>query len=160
MACRLAMWACDTSSIREPYAISTNRANSVDDERMLPSAIFDEIETAARRIWLVSPNLSSLGNRAETAYIQSARSTANCQTSSFPKRKMLVLPSDFWPSTLNHQPLSAFRPSTPNPQPSQPDRAVSACSPFSLLPGCSSRAAPAARPSPWRPPPRLAVPRR
>ena len=37
------------------------RAKSGREERELPSAIFEEIDTAARRIWLVRPNRSSSG---------------------------------------------------------------------------------------------------
>ncbi|MDD5141215.1 MAG: hypothetical protein PHY43_13250 [Verrucomicrobiales bacterium] len=48
--CRLEMAACETTSNNEPVAISTKRAKSGRDERELPSAMFDEMETAARRI--------------------------------------------------------------------------------------------------------------
>ena len=37
-------------------------AKSFFDMRELPSAIFEEMETAARRIWFVRPNRSSEGN--------------------------------------------------------------------------------------------------
>ena len=52
----------DTTSNSEPLAISTNRAKSTREVRELPSAMFDEMETAARRIWLVKPKRSSEEN--------------------------------------------------------------------------------------------------
>src|SRR5208283_5171281 len=61
-SCRCEMTACDTTSNNEPVAISTKRAKSGRDVRELPSARFDEMETAARRIWFVKPNRSPSGN--------------------------------------------------------------------------------------------------
>ena len=40
----------DTTSKTDPVAISINRAKSVCDMREVPSAMFDDIDTAARRI--------------------------------------------------------------------------------------------------------------
>jgi hypothetical protein len=54
------MW--ETVSISEPEAISTNRAKSFRDARLLPSATLEDIEIDARLIWFVSPNRSSTGN--------------------------------------------------------------------------------------------------
>jgi hypothetical protein len=48
--CRFEMVACEMTSNSEPVAISMNRPKSVLEERELPSAMFDEMETAARRI--------------------------------------------------------------------------------------------------------------
>jgi hypothetical protein len=59
--CRFEMVACETTSNNEPVAISTKRAKSGRDDRELPSARFDEMETAARRIWFVKPNRSVSG---------------------------------------------------------------------------------------------------
>jgi hypothetical protein len=53
------MNACETTSKSEPDEISIKRAKSVFELRDDPSAMFDEIETAARRIWLVRPKRSS-----------------------------------------------------------------------------------------------------
>ena len=82
---RTPMVLCDTTSKREPVAISMNRAKSGCDERELPSAMFAEMETAARRIWLVRPNLSASGKFRVREYTTSANSMALCQTSSFSK---------------------------------------------------------------------------
>ncbi len=41
---------CETTSYKEPLAISMNRAKSFFEARDVPSARLDEIETAARRI--------------------------------------------------------------------------------------------------------------
>jgi hypothetical protein len=60
------MVAWDTTSKTEPVAISMNRPKSGLDERELPSAIFEEIETAARRVWFVKPNRSSSGKALES----------------------------------------------------------------------------------------------
>jgi hypothetical protein len=45
----------------DPVAISKKRAKSVFEILEQPSAMFDESETAARRIWRVKPNRSSAG---------------------------------------------------------------------------------------------------
>jgi hypothetical protein len=55
------MVVCETTSNSDPVAISTNRAKSARETLELPSARFDEIETAARRICVVNPNRSSSG---------------------------------------------------------------------------------------------------
>lgn len=57
--------------------------------RELPSAMFDEIETAARRIWFVSPKRSSAGKPRVCLYTKSAKSIAFCQTSNFSKLNIL-----------------------------------------------------------------------
>lgn len=48
----------------EPYAISINRRKSLFDVRLLPSAMFDEMETAARQSCDVNPNRSDAGKPA------------------------------------------------------------------------------------------------
>jgi hypothetical protein len=80
---RLAISAWETTSKSEPVAISTIRAKSASECRELPSARFDETDTAARRIWLVSPNRSLSGKLFVTAYTRSAKSIALCQTCNF-----------------------------------------------------------------------------
>jgi len=44
------MKACEITSNTEPVAISTKRLKSVCDIRDVPSAMFEDIETAARLI--------------------------------------------------------------------------------------------------------------
>ena len=91
----------------DPVAISTNRAKSAREILELPSARFDEIETAARRICVVNPNRSSSGKFL-------LMDKPGPQT---------VLASQ--PSTDNPQRLR--RPSTLNQQPS-----TTSASPFSF----------------------------
>src|SRR5438552_19147711 len=79
------MKACETASKTEPAAISVNRAKSFFEDRDEPTAMFDEIETAARRSWFVRPKRSYLGNARVSLYMRSAKSMAFCQTSSFSK---------------------------------------------------------------------------
>jgi len=55
------MVACETTSKMEPVANSMNRAKSGREEREPPSAMFEEMEKAALRIWFVSPKRSSSG---------------------------------------------------------------------------------------------------
>src|SRR4051794_32964873 len=76
---------CETTSKSEPVAISTNLAKSARDMRALPSAMLEETETAARRIWLVSPKRSESGKDLVREYTRSANSIERCQTSSFSK---------------------------------------------------------------------------
>src|SRR5438105_7974281 len=49
-SCRQPMKACQITSNTEPCAISMYCAKSVCDMRDVPSAVFEDIETAARRI--------------------------------------------------------------------------------------------------------------
>ncbi len=76
----------ETTSLKEPQAISTNRLNSKSDTRPLPSAIFEYMDTAAHLIGLISPKRSVAGKVSVTEYTSSANATARCQTSSFPRR--------------------------------------------------------------------------
>lgn len=82
------MCACEITSKREPVAISTNRAKSVRELPEVPSAMLEEMDTAARLIWLVRPNRSSLGKPVVREYTRSANAIAFCQTSSFSKLNM------------------------------------------------------------------------
>src|SRR3954470_10618869 len=85
---------CETTSKSEPVAISTNRAKSARDMRALPSAMLEETETDARRIWFVRPNRSASGNERVREYTRSAKSIERCQTSSF--SKLNIVPEVFW----------------------------------------------------------------
>src|SRR4051812_8024707 len=80
---------CETISKSEPVAISTNLAKSARERRALPSAMLEEIETAARRIWFVKPNLSASGKDRVREYTKSANSIERCQTSSFSKLNII-----------------------------------------------------------------------
>lgn len=76
------MVVCETTSNRDPVAISMNRAKSVRDARELPSAMLDEMETDARRNWLVNPNRCYSGEERVNEYTRSAilqPSTSNLQ---------------------------------------------------------------------------------
>jgi hypothetical protein len=46
-------------------ATDMKRRNSLVESRACPSAIFDGMETDARRIWAVKPKISAFGNETE-----------------------------------------------------------------------------------------------
>ena len=52
------------TSKSEPVAISVNLAKSAREDRELPSAKFEDTETAALRICIASPNISLRGKTA------------------------------------------------------------------------------------------------
>jgi hypothetical protein len=72
-----------STSLAEPCAIDRKLINSLVDFRPAPSAILAAIDTAARRICDVKPNLSSLGNRSVNLYTSTTKSIAFFQTSKF-----------------------------------------------------------------------------
>lgn len=58
-----------STSALEPRAYPRKRTRSRCESRPEPSAIFDGIDTAARRIRLVRPNLSELGNLFDAKHL-------------------------------------------------------------------------------------------
>ena len=77
-------------SAQEPRAIDKKLVNSLSVLRSNPSAIFEPIETAARLIWEVNPNSSSLGNRFVKIYMSFVNFLAICQTGNSSKEFILT----------------------------------------------------------------------
>jgi len=65
-----ATYSCDLSSAHEAFAIERKRENSAADPLSKPSAIFDIVETAARRICSLNPK--SLLKRPSDVDLQTA----------------------------------------------------------------------------------------
>src|SRR5882724_10875245 len=74
-----------SNSLAEPHAICKNRCNSALPRRPQPSAMFAGTEELQRRIWLVNPYISVLGNSFVSLYDVSTNACAFSQT--FSSRK-------------------------------------------------------------------------
>ena len=93
-------------SLAEPIAIWRKRAKSAELFLPQPSAMFVGIDAQARRIWLVSPYISSRGNQDVKSYILKVKSWDFFQTCNFLKSCMLT---PFTHKSDNRQPTTENR---------------------------------------------------
>jgi len=109
---RFAMVACEMTSNNEPVAISTKRAKSGRDDRELPSARFDEIETtAASLVCQIKPFF--VGKRSGDGINGIRKLNCLLPDSQFFKVEHFLIEGCvmkiFTPSTLNFQPSTIRR---------------------------------------------------